>query len=66
MSLFIFLFFIKIYFVTGLIDESEKIRQVVDYPFGSILKGDKVLTSNHIAVFEVGNTCLLSGVDYNV
>ena len=45
---FVTFFFIKIYFVTGLVDELEKIRQVADYPFGSILKGDKVLTSNHI------------------
>ena len=32
----------------SLVDESEKIIQLAGYLFGSILKGDKVLTSNHI------------------
>ena len=57
--IFYFFIFIKIYFVTGLVDESEKIGQVADYPFGSILKGDKVLTSSHVC-------CWVLTLMYNV
>lgn len=52
-------------FLLSLVDESEKIRQLADYLFGSILKGDRVLTVIIFAVIDAGNMFVV-GIDSNV
>lgn len=52
-------------FLLSLVDESEKIRQLADYLFGSILKGGRVLTVIIFAVIEAGNAFVV-GIDLNL
>lgn len=45
-------------FLLSLVDESEKIRQLADYLFGSILKGG-THSKNIFAVTDVGNMLIV-------
>lgn len=39
-------------FLLSLVDESEKIRHLADFLFGSILKGEALLSSSYLTEME--------------